>query len=196
MSSDFFEQSSPTEADGQKNACPSALFSRKSRFAQIAGCRFGHPASISKPRAQSRNPLRWRARAGMTQLAQCLCLDLTDAFARDVELLADLLQRPRSAIVQSEAQLDDVFLAGCQGMQFALNDFPQDGLRCGIRRGGRVLVLNGNRRDGCPPLLRWAFPATRGPGAIFIISRTLSELMPSFSPISSAVASRPSSCSI
>ena len=45
------------------------------------------------------------AAAGMAQLAQCLCLDLADPLAGDVELFADLLQRARPAVLQPVAPL-------------------------------------------------------------------------------------------
>ena len=38
----------------------------------------------------------------MAQLAQRLGLDLADAFARDVELLADLLERAGTAVLDAE----------------------------------------------------------------------------------------------
>ena len=47
------------------------------------------------------------ARAGrVAQLPECLRLDLADPLAGDVELLADLLQRPRAAVLQPEAELE------------------------------------------------------------------------------------------
>ena len=49
--------------------------------------------------------------ARVTQLADGLTLDLTDAFARYAENLADLLQRVRFAVIHSETQTQDIGLA-------------------------------------------------------------------------------------
>ena len=55
------------------------------------------------------------AAAGVAQLAQRLGLDLADALARDVELLADLFERTGTAVLNAEAELQDLFLARCEG---------------------------------------------------------------------------------
>src|SRR5262249_62102354 len=47
----------------------------------------------------------------MAQLPQRALLDLAAALARQMELLADLLERPRSAPVETEAQPQDLALA-------------------------------------------------------------------------------------
>ena len=51
----------------------------------------------------------------MAQLAQRLGLDLADAFARDVELLADLLERAGTAVLDAEAELEDLLLTRGEG---------------------------------------------------------------------------------
>ena len=51
------------------------------------------------------------AAAGMTQLAQRLGFDLTNAFARHAKLLPDFLQRAGPAVLQAEAQAQDALLA-------------------------------------------------------------------------------------
>ena len=50
----------------------------------------------------------------MAELPQGLCLDLADTFAGHVELLADLLQRAGSTVLNAKAQLQDLFLTGGQ----------------------------------------------------------------------------------
>ena len=50
----------------------------------------------------------------MAQLAQGLGLDLADAFAGDIELLAHFLQRAGAAVLDTEAQLQHLFLPGRQ----------------------------------------------------------------------------------
>ena len=72
--------------------------------------------------------------AGMTQLAQRLGFDLTDALTGDLELLADLLKRMAAAVVQAVAQLDHQRLSGSQRVELALDGFTQDAGRSGICR--------------------------------------------------------------
>ena len=56
--------------------------------------------------------------ARVANLAQCLCFNLPDAFAGDVELLANFLQRVRLPILQPETKADDLLLArGASGGQ-------------------------------------------------------------------------------
>ena len=50
----------------------------------------------------------------MPELPQRLRLDLADPLAGDVDLLADLLERPRAAVLQPEAELQDPSLAAGQ----------------------------------------------------------------------------------
>ena len=50
----------------------------------------------------------------MAQLAQGLGFDLADAFAGDIELLAHFLQRAGAAVLDTEAQLQHLFLPGRQ----------------------------------------------------------------------------------
>ena len=52
--------------------------------------------------------------AGVTELAECLCLYLTDTLAGDVKLLANLLKRSRSSVIKSETELDNVLLTGSE----------------------------------------------------------------------------------
>ena len=55
------------------------------------------------------------AAAGVTELAQRLGFDLADALARDVELLADLFERAGTAVLDAEAQLQDLPLTRGEG---------------------------------------------------------------------------------
>ena len=80
------------------------------------------------------------AAAGVAELAQGLGFDLADAFTGDVELLADLLQRAGAAILQAEAQAQDLFLTRGQGLEHV----------------GQLLLQQGPA--GCPPPHRWASP--------------------------------------
>src|SRR5215813_11759959 len=56
----------------------------------------------------------------MTELAERLRLDLTDALARDREALADFLERVLAAVADAEAHLDDLLLARRQRLQHRL----------------------------------------------------------------------------
>ena len=49
------------------------------------------------------------------QLADGLCLDLADTLTGDTKVAANLFQRAGTAIVQTKAQADDLFLAGGSG---------------------------------------------------------------------------------
>ena len=62
----------------------------------------------------------------MPQLAQRLCLNLPDPFPGDVKFLADFLQRPGSAVIQAEPQLDYVFLTRGQRVQLAFQLLAQN----------------------------------------------------------------------
>src|SRR3569623_1695297 len=54
----------------------------------------------------------------MSQLAQRLCFDLSNAFARDVEVLANFFERPLvTAIVEAESQTNHTLFTWAQGLQ-------------------------------------------------------------------------------
>ena len=76
----------------------------------------------------------------MAQLAQRLRLYLTDTLARDVELLADLLQRARAAVHYAEAQLQHLLLARGQRVQHLFKLLAQEGEGRGLARLRGVLV--------------------------------------------------------
>ncbi len=54
------------------------------------------------------------------QLAQGLGFDLANAFARDVELLADLFERMFALAADAEAEADDLLLLGVGSGYFAV----------------------------------------------------------------------------
>ena len=76
----------------------------------------------------------------MAELAQGLRLDLADALARDVELLADLLERAGAAVDDAEAQLEHLLLARGERVEH-LHELllEQREARCLARLGG-VLI--------------------------------------------------------
>jgi hypothetical protein len=76
-----------------------------------------HRASPSAPRSAPRLlqvVLQLPAAGRMAKLAERLGLDLPDAFARHIELAPDLLERPRSTVLQPEPELQDPSLASGQ----------------------------------------------------------------------------------
>ena len=54
---------------------------------------------------------------GVTHFAQGLGLDLPDAFASDLKLLADFLESTAVAVDQSETLLEDLAFAIAQGIE-------------------------------------------------------------------------------
>ncbi|MDB6117796.1 MAG: hypothetical protein JWO08_1577 [Verrucomicrobiaceae bacterium] len=79
--------------------------SRRERVG-VRGGRVQRPSStFHTPLLRSKEPAQLPNARRMTQLAQRLCLDLPDAFAGDLELLAHLLQRAACAVGEAEALL-------------------------------------------------------------------------------------------
>ena len=78
----------------------------------------------------------------MTQLAQRFGLDLTDAFAGHIELLADLLKRVRLAVGQTEAHPQHLLLARGQRGQDLLKLLTQQRVGRLLRRLRGLVVLN------------------------------------------------------
>src|SRR5439155_6093005 len=77
----------------------------------------------------------------VAQLAQRLGLDLADPLARDVELLADLLQRPGATVLQPEPQLKDPPLAARQRVQDRLHLLLEQLVRRGLRGRQSAAIL-------------------------------------------------------
>ena len=78
----------------------------------------------------------------MTQLAQGLGFDLADALARDAEVLADFLERARTAVIEAKAQAQDFLLTRRQCVEDILELFLEQHERGSIGRSGRILVLD------------------------------------------------------
>src|SRR6478736_1471394 len=78
----------------------------------------------------------------VAQLAQRLGLDLAYALARDVELLADLLQRVVGRHLDAEAHAQHLGLARSEGVEHLFCDIPQRGERGRVRGRERRLVLD------------------------------------------------------
>jgi hypothetical protein len=83
------------------------------------------------------------ANAGrVAHLAQCLGLDLPNAFASHLELLADLLERPAVAVDQAEPQREHPALALRERIQNVDDLFPQERVGRHVVRIFRRLVLD------------------------------------------------------
>src|SRR6202000_2788781 len=76
------------------------------------------------------------------QLAQGLRLDLTDAFARDRELLADFFQRVVGVHADAKAHAQHALFARGERGQHARRGFAQVRLDRGINGEDRVFVLD------------------------------------------------------
>src|SRR5437773_1396546 len=61
----------------------------------------------------------------MAKLAQRLRLDLTDPLASDPELLADFLEGPATAVLQAEAELENVAFPCRKGSQDIVDVFAK-----------------------------------------------------------------------
>src|SRR5207244_7847818 len=80
------------------------------------------PTAISIVVQETLEPLRARR---VAKLAQRLSLDLPDALASDVELLADLLQRVVGIHFDAETHAQHFGFARREGIQNVLGDLPQ-----------------------------------------------------------------------
>src|SRR4026207_106417 len=78
----------------------------------------------------------------VAQLAQRLGLDLAYALARDVELLADLLERVVGRHLDAEAHAQHLGLAWRQRVEHVLGHVAQRPVRGRVRRRHRRLVLD------------------------------------------------------
>ena len=76
----------------------------------------------------------------MAEFPQRLRLDLADAFAGDVKLLADLLERPALAVLQPEPEAQNLRLPGGQGFEDVVQLLPQEGVGGGVDRRRGVVV--------------------------------------------------------
>src|SRR6266699_6090065 len=86
--------------------------------------------------------LQLAAAAGMAQFAQSLSLNLTNAFASDVELFADFLQCAAAAIIQAEAQLEHFAFALRQAVKHIFHLLFEQLMAGGIGRSKRRVILN------------------------------------------------------
>src|ERR1700722_1185898 len=78
----------------------------------------------------------------MAQFAQCLGLNLPDAFARNAQLLSDFLERPLMAVLQAEAQNQYLPLALGKILQDILHLLFEKHYRCGLGRRDRFLIFD------------------------------------------------------
>src|SRR6187399_2867086 len=127
--------------------------SRCGRFlrhgAMLAGSVRGRRVGSRRPAAGDGRPrvpllevvLELAAAGRMAELAQRLGLDLADAFAGDVELLADLFEGPGTPVLEAEPELQHAPLATGQRVQDRLDLLLEELVRrcLGGREGPAVL---------------------------------------------------------
>ena len=82
----------------------------------------------------------------MSELTQRFGFDLSDPLSRYLELLADFLERSRSAVVQTESEPEHLLLARRQSAEHVHELFLEQHKRRRLGRRGHVVVL-----DGYPP---------------------------------------------
>src|SRR4051794_18321493 len=78
----------------------------------------------------------------VAQLAQRLRLDLPDPLSGDVELLADLLERPGTPVLESEAELEHASLPTGQRVEHRLDLLLEELVRCGLGGSEGTAVLD------------------------------------------------------
>lgn len=78
----------------------------------------------------------------MPQLAECFCLDLTDAFARYVKLSADFFQRVVGVHIDAETHTQDFCLTRCQAFEDFFGYFVQAGVHCRIGKRNIVGIFD------------------------------------------------------
>ena len=76
----------------------------------------------------------------MADFSQRFRLDLTDALPGDLEFLTDLLEGAGPAVLQSEPELQNLFLARAQGVEHLVELFAQELIGRRFLRGGVVVV--------------------------------------------------------
>lgn len=78
----------------------------------------------------------------MPQLAECFCLDLSDAFARYVKLSADFFQRVVGVHIDAETHTQDFCLTRCQAFEDFFGYFVQAGVHCRIGKRNIVGIFD------------------------------------------------------
>src|ERR1039457_4543831 len=92
--------------------------------------------SCRHQRAQAAGPL-WGA-----QLAECFGFNLANAFARDVEFLADFFERMLALAADAEAHADHLLLLGGESLEDAGSFVANVGLNYGIDGGAHPAVFD------------------------------------------------------
>ena len=70
--------------------------------------------------------LQMSGTAGVTELAERFCFDLTDTLAGNIELATHFLQGAGTAVIQAETKLDNVCFTFGQGAQLAFDHLAQN----------------------------------------------------------------------
>ena len=78
----------------------------------------------------------------MAELAESLCLDLTDTFTGNIELLADLFQSSGAAVLESETQPEHFLFTFCQGSEHLIQLFLEKGEGSSLSGNRHIVILN------------------------------------------------------
>src|SRR4051794_35290855 len=78
----------------------------------------------------------------MPKLPQGVGLDLPDALTGEAELVPDLFERPRPAIIQAEPQADHALLTALEAVENALDLLLEHRVRHRVERRDRVRILD------------------------------------------------------
>src|SRR5437588_2146117 len=97
----------------------------------------------------------------VSQLAERLRLDLPNALARDVELLADLFEGSAAAVLEPEAQAQHLAFTLGKGVEHVLHGLAQHLVGGSIRRGLSELVRDEVTEIAILFLANWRFERNR-----------------------------------
>ena len=78
----------------------------------------------------------------MAELAQRLCLDLSDTLSGNVKFLADFFKSPGSSVVETESESEHFLLSLCQCSQDFLELFTKKSKSGGVSRNRHVVILD------------------------------------------------------
>ena len=77
----------------------------------------------------------------MAELAKRLCFYLADTFSGDIELLSNLLESARSAVLKAETKLKDLLFPGCERVEDLTKLLAQKRVGCRICGRRRSIIL-------------------------------------------------------
>jgi hypothetical protein len=76
----------------------------------------------------------------MTELSECFCLDLSDSFTGDTELLTHLFKGAASSVIKTKAELDNVLFSGGECAELTLDHLAAHCSRSRICGSGGLII--------------------------------------------------------